>query len=403
MARPKKEVLNSPTTTTNDSTADDFAKQLISDLNKEFGSRIAYNLNAADAPTIVKNWINSRSLLLNYAMANKRDGGYPGGRIIEIAGLPSTGKSHLAYEAARSVQEANGLVVYIDTENATPVEKLGSMGIDITKKFVYVDTHCTEEVFSVLDSIIRKAKSIVNKNVPVLAIWDSVAGTSPKAELEGEYDQNTMGLQARVLSKGFRKITGLLGETGVTLICINQLRSKLNASPYGDPYVSPGGAALPYHASIRIRLTGEGSPIKDKNGNVIGIKVPLKIQKNKVAPPGRNFSIEIHFGKGISEVESLLDVGMEYTKVHEGIERDGKIYKMFGAMWRTFQITTKDGEIVHEQKFQRTNFGDLLYNDPVNSPLLMDFYDSILTQTFGEAVDSDNPDSPDLDEEGNSI
>lgn len=248
MAKQKKDISNITTSNVNDNVADDIAKQLISDLNKEFGAKVAYNLSCDDAPTLVKNWINSRSILLNYAMANKAGGGYPGGRIIEIAGLPSTGKSHLAYEAARSVQEAGGLVIYIDTENATPVEKLGLMGIDIKKRFVYVDTHCTEEVFAVLDSIIRKSKSMTAKNVPVLAIWDSVAATSPKAELEGEYDQSTMGLQARTLSKGFRKLTGLLGEAGVTLICINQLRSKLNCSPYEDPY-----CVDPYTTKVKIR------------------------------------------------------------------------------------------------------------------------------------------------------
>jgi recombination protein RecA len=175
-------------------------------------------------------------LLLDYAIANKRGGGYPAGRIIEIAGLPSTGKSHLAYEAARTVQEAGGLVIYVDTENATPVEKLGDMGLDVTKRFVYIDTHTTEEVFSVIDSIIQKSKSLSDKGLPILAIWDSVAGTSPKAELDAAYDANSMMLQARVLSKGFRKITGLLGQTGVTLMCINQLRMKMSANPYSDPY-----------------------------------------------------------------------------------------------------------------------------------------------------------------------
>lgn len=240
MAKQKKEttILEEAT---NVDISDSVAKTLIADINREFGMRVAYNLSDTTAPTMVKSWISTNSLLLDYAIANRRNGGYPSGRIIEISGLPSTGKSHLAYEAAKVVQHQGGLVVYIDTENATSVEKLADMGIDVTKKFVYIDTHCTEEVFSIMDSIITKSKSISDKGLPILVIWDSVAGTSPKAELEGDYDANTMGLQARVLSKGFRKITGLIGQAGVTLLCINQLRSKLTSNQYSDPYTSPGG------------------------------------------------------------------------------------------------------------------------------------------------------------------
>ena len=142
---------------------DKFTDEMISALNKEFGVRIAYNLSKVEAPTIVKGYISSRSIFLDYIISNRKGGGYPGGRIIEIAGLPSTGKSHLAYEAARPVQETGGLVVYVDTENATPVEKLATMGIDVRKRFIYVDTHCTEEVLSVIDSIVRKTKPYTEK------------------------------------------------------------------------------------------------------------------------------------------------------------------------------------------------------------------------------------------------
>jgi recombination protein RecA len=206
---------------------DGLTNQLIKDLNKEFGQRVAYNLSEDEAPTVVKRWISTGSIQLNYAIRNALGGGYPEGRIIEISGLPSSGKSHLAYHAAAVTQSLGGLVVYVDTENATPIQKLRHMGIDISKRFVYCDTHCTEEVFAIIESTVTKAKQLVDKNVPILVIWDSVAASSPKAELEGDYDQNTVGLQARVLSKGFRKITGVIGQNHVTLICINQLREAI--------------------------------------------------------------------------------------------------------------------------------------------------------------------------------
>jgi recombination protein RecA len=205
----------------------DFAAELIRDINKEFGSRIAYNLAEMDAPTIVKRWIDTGSIQLNYAIKNAFGGGYPEGRIIEISGLPSSGKSHLAYHAASIVQKQGGLVVYIDTENSVPVQKLADMGIDVRKRFVYCDSHCTEEVFAIIESTILKAKQIIEKNVPILVIWDSVAATSPKAELDGEYEQNSIGLQARAISKGMRKITGVIGQNNVTLLCLNQIRDNI--------------------------------------------------------------------------------------------------------------------------------------------------------------------------------
>jgi recombination protein RecA len=206
---------------------DNMMNSLIRDINKEFGTRVAYNLSEMDAPTVVKRWIDTGSIQLNYAIRNMVGGGYPEGRIIEISGAPSIGKSHLAYHAAAVAQSLGGLVVYVDTENATPVAKLANMGIDVRRRFVYIDTHCTEEVFSVIESTIVKAKQIVEKNVPILVIWDSVAATSPKAELDGEYEDNTIGLQARVISKGMRKITGVIGQNNVTLLCLNQLRTAI--------------------------------------------------------------------------------------------------------------------------------------------------------------------------------
>lgn len=221
----KKDKLEDSSRSSDD--VDNMTKDLISAINKEFGTRIAYNLSEMDAPTVVKRWIDTGSIQLNYAIRNAVGGGYPEGRIIEISGPPSIGKSHLAYHAAAVAQSLGGLVVYVDTENATPVQKLAKMGIDIRRKFVYVDTHMTEEVFSIIESTITKAKAVVEKNVPIVVIWDSVAATSPKAELEGEYEDNTIGLQARVISKGMRKITGVIGQNNVTLLCLNQIRDKI--------------------------------------------------------------------------------------------------------------------------------------------------------------------------------
>lgn len=229
-----------------DSDITSFADDLIKSLNKEFSQRVAYNLSVDEAPTIVKRWVSTGCTQLDYIIANKKNGGLPEGRIIEIFGPPSNGKSHIALQVCKSTQKMGGIVVYIDTENATSIENLSSMGIDVSKRFVYVESSCTEEVFSIIESTIIKAKQL-KKDVPITVVWDSIAATSPKAEIEGDYDQQTVGLQARVLSKGFRKITGVIGDNNVTLLCLNQTRLKIGVM-HGDPT-----CVDPYKTKIKIR------------------------------------------------------------------------------------------------------------------------------------------------------
>jgi recombination protein RecA len=211
----------------------DFTDDLIKSLNKDFGSRIAYNLSTDESPTHVKRWYSTGCKSLDYICSNRRNGGLPEGRIVEIFGPPSIGKSHIATQLARMTQQMGGIVVYIDTENATSVENLAALGVDVSKRFVYIDTHCTEEVFQVAESTIMKVKAMEN-DVPAVIIWDSVAGSSPKAELAGDYDKDSIGLQARAISKGMRKITGVIGDQSVLMVCLNQIRMKIGVM-FGDP------------------------------------------------------------------------------------------------------------------------------------------------------------------------
>lgn len=341
---------------------DNFTKDLIKSLNKEAGTRVAYNLSEDESPTHVNRWISTGSRMLDWICANKKGGGLPEGRIVEIFGPPSIGKSHIATQIARSTQKMGGIVVYIDTENATSVENLQMLGCDVTRRFVYVDTHCTEEVLSIAEKTILKAKAL-DKDIPVTVIWDSVAASSPKAELLGDYDQNSIGLQARTISKGMRKITGVIGQTNSLFVILNQVRTKIGVM-YGDPTTTPGGKAIPFHSSIRIRL-GAGQQIKEGD-DVIGIQVWAKTIKNKVAPPFRKVDFQIHFGKGIVEHEELFDLLRKYCKDNDVFSEDGNIaYSVQGGgAWKSITMTnTSTGEIIAEKKFYKAGFKDIINSD----------------------------------------
>ena len=367
---------------------DDFTADLIKSLNKERGTRVAYNLSTDESPTHVNRWISTGSKQLDYIISNQKNGGLPEGRIVEIFGPPSIGKSHIATQIAKSTQQMGGIVVYIDTENATSVENLRSLGVDIKKRFVYVDTHCTEEVLSIAESTIIKAKAM-DKDVPVTIIWDSVAATSPKAELTGDYDKESIGLQARAISKGMRKITGVIANEKVLMVCLNQIRTKVGVL-YGDPTTTPGGMAIPFHSSVRIKL-GAGSQILNKNKEPIGINVSAKTIKNKVSAPFRSCNFEIHFGKGIKEHEQVFDVlrkhGMEHIDGYD-IEISGT-----GA-WKNLLVSDKKGEIIVDKKFYKSDFFEIMSN-----PEYGKFVDMLLEKAM---IRKNNTEDPDIDPESYS-
>jgi len=354
----------------------DFTVDLIKSLNKEHGSKIAYNLSVDESPTNIKRWISTGTRQLDYLVSNRRNGGIPEGRIIEIFGPPSIGKSHIAIQLARSVQEMGGIAVYIDTENATSIENLRRLGVDVSKRFVFVETACTEEVFKIAENTIKKAKAF-SSGVPVIIIWDSVAASSPLAELTGDYDKQSIGLQARAISKGMRKITQVIGAENVTFVCLNQTRTKIGVM-YGDPTTTPGGMAIPFHASVRIKL-GAGQQLKNKDGDIIGINVSAKTIKNKVSPPFRTCNFEIHFGVGIKEHEQLFDV---LRRAGSFVQKEIEISVGGTGSWKTFTVVnTKTGEEIVNKKFYKAEFDQILMNAEYK-PYLDDFIEHIMIKEF---------------------
>jgi recombination protein RecA len=223
--------------TTDPSARKSLISSITNNINKSRGEKVAYNLvHDKDAPTNVNHWFSTTSIKLDYIIANKRPGGIPEGRIIEIFGEPSSGKSTLAQTICAQAQREGAIAVYIDSENATSLENLFLLGVNV-EELIFVQEQCIEDTFQLIEEIITSVKNQMN-STPIVIVWDSVAASVSRTELEATYEQQQIGIKARALSKGIMKVNQILKDKGVTLILLNQTRQKIGVIG-SDPCVSP--------------------------------------------------------------------------------------------------------------------------------------------------------------------
>lgn len=321
-------------------------------LDKQFKdqqTKTVYSLGTDFSPSDVDTFVSTGCYELDLVLANRPDGGFPVGRISELTGLESSGKSLLGAHALVDTQKKGGVAVYIDTEAAISKEFLKAIGVNLTS-LMYIPLETIEDVFTAVDTLVTSIRTSDKKRLVTILV-DSVMGASTKRELAADYSKEGYSTdKAIIISQALRKLTNMLSREKICLIFTNQLRQKVGVMGFADPWQTSGGKAIAFHSSIRIRLKSTGqvkAKTSDGREEIIGINTKATVIKNRIAPPMRSADFEISFRSGIEDEKNWFEILLKYG----AIKKSGSQY--------LYEVITEHGEVI-EEKFYRKNWTDIL-------------------------------------------
>ncbi len=368
----------------------EFAQDLMQYINKEFKEEVAHMIYDG-SPSDVEIFIPTGSTVLDYIISNQRNGGIPVGKVSEIAGLEGTGKSLLAYQILANTQKLGGAAVFIDPENAFNGDFAARVGLNTKKDFVYGTPGSCEDVFKYIFKIIHyldakeKVKSKDEKKTNfVTIVWDSVAATPCQLDLDAENPDptSTVGLKPRVISKNISTLLRMTGRKNLALVFLNQLRMNIKALSMQDKWVTPGGKAIPFASSVRVRLHNAG---KLQGGeDYVGIKVKAKCVKTRFGPPYRDAYFPLYFTHGVDDTESVIDVLVDKRKLQKG---HGPKY------WFT-------GEGGSDTGIKKVEFKKQIKTDPALNKKVYDLLEDVMVRPM---IDPAMLDLQVVDEDGKTV
>lgn len=364
----------------------EFSKQLIERFNKKSNGEVAFLIEDGST-TDVKGWIPTGSLPLDFIIANKKGGGIPIGKLSAIEGLESTGKSLMAMQIMANAQKMGGLAIYMDTEHALNIDFAERVGLDTKNNFIHLFPPTVEMAFTLIyeliDQLIKDeaAAKKEKRELPykfVALIWDSVTATPTKLDLEAQNPDpsSSIGVKARALSKNMQTLVGMTGRHNLAIVFINQLRKKIGAMPLEDPWDIPGGKAIPFYSSLRIRLQSVGKIKIASTKQTVGVKTKAKILKTRFGPAFREALFPIYFTHGIDDEESILDCLLENKKV----------VKVNGGQKGSLFYFKGDKE---EGKINKREFKNTLMNDPKARAKACAFLEDVLVTDLTDPRKSD--------------
>jgi len=339
------------------SVRDELASLITKNLSKTFKEKeqlVWYLDGPEESPSDIIDWVSTGSSLLDLAISNRPNGGFPVGRITELSGLEGTGKSLIAAHALAETQKKGGVAVFIDTEAAVSREFLTAIGVD-TSKLMYIPLETIEDIFMAIENIINTVRNNEKRKLVTIVV-DSLAGATTKVEMDANYDKDGYATtKAILLSKAMRKINNLIAKERICLIFTNQLRQKMNSPAFSDPWTTSGGKAVAFHASVRVRLTNTGFLKKKDFGGVdmiVGNKIQAKVIKNRVGPPQRKATFELFYDSGIDNYSGWISV----LKTYKYISQAGAYNK--------YKVLDEQGNEIEEIQFKTVELPKLFEKRP---------------------------------------